>query len=130
MPRLEYSFTTNAFCNHPPRKSVSRDGMCGCPEGCEALNAFFLAFLTTQKPNDKHPLLVTLWTKDKLHWAPPYVFNMNGPLWGDKLDFIAQFPEKMHENLLDPNLVPWSYEWAWAKWDALFSVTLSYVSSV
>ena len=104
--------------------------MCGCPEGTDKLDELFLAFLETQKPDPKHGITVTLWTKDRLHWAPPYKFDLDsGPLWNGKLSFLGQLPE-MYEGLIDSSLTVGSYEWVVAMWNALFSITLSYVSSV
>jgi hypothetical protein len=116
-----YTITTRDLCDHPQ----DREGMCGCPEGTDALDALFLDFLAMQKPGT--PIEVTLRTKDGLLWAPPYVVDLEGEHWQGKLSFISQLPE-MNDGIISPDLTPWSYEWAAAKWGRLFSVTMSCVT--
>lgn len=98
--------------------------MCGCPEGTDALEAVFHDFLRTQQL-DGRQIEVSLWTKDRRLWAPPFIVNPEGPTWNGKLSFLAQLPD-VNEELLDPGLTKWSYEWVVAMWDALFSITFTW----
>src|SRR5271168_142913 len=102
--KFNFTFPTKDLCNHPQ----ARDGMCGCQEGTDALDALFIAFLKTQRPDLRTPVEAILWTKDRLHWTPPFLVDLDGPTWNGRLSFTSQLPE-LNEVGVDEGLVQWSY---------------------